>query len=71
MIDIKTVTTTETASSEESTPLLCVMGVHRWSKWVDLNQGRLLNDGVVVGRFMEQQRRCLLCNKAQCRRVEW
>lgn len=40
---------------------------HHWEKWVDIGRGNILVNGIRVGFWVRQERRCLLCGKIQLR----
>ncbi len=43
----------------------CWLWFHRWSKWVDVDRGYIQIDGLRIGTFVEQERRCRDCGKSQ------
>lgn len=45
----------------------CFFGFHNYTKWKDLETGKLTNYGVTVGRYLRQTRTCTLCGKTSMR----
>jgi len=45
----------------------CWLGIHSWSGWKDIRHGSLLQDSIVVGYYLYQEKRCVHCNKAKLR----
>jgi hypothetical protein len=53
-------------------PLRCVLGWHRWSKWVDVGSGDLQlrvpgGPPKLVGWWLRQRRSCPDCNRKETR----
>jgi hypothetical protein len=46
--------------------ILCLL-LHRWSKWVVIEEGQLLRPGTsdVIGSFITQERVCINCEKIE------
>jgi len=42
---------------------------HEWTIWTDIESGNLVVDGETtpVGRYIQQERRCVDCNRVQLR----
>jgi hypothetical protein len=43
---------------------------HKWGKWVDIAAGPITEDGVRIGSFIRQERRCERCGKCKLRMAE-
>lgn len=51
----------------------CWLFGHKWSEWTDTGNGQLLENDYylegkkVVGHYIQQERRCTICNKVKIR----
>jgi len=50
---------------KQNIPILCKIGLHRWSAWVD----KRIIEKFTCEEIMGQQRRCIKCNKRNLRAV--
>jgi hypothetical protein len=39
--------------------------IHSWSSWDTIGQGRIVDNGAGIGRFVIQQRTCTECGKVK------
>lgn len=51
----------------------CWPWAHQWQRWTDHAEGNVIrtHDGKVIGSFVEQRRRCEVCNAIQLRKSQW
>lgn len=50
---------------------MCILGFHKWGKWKTVQGGHVKNrEGVVIGFYVTQEKRCSKCGVSELREVK-